>query len=205
MSTATLPEPPAAASEPPQAAPARRLLTVADYALFPTSLPSGDVRYELNDGVLVVMAPPGDIHARRQANIIRYLLEAEDRGLGEVRGEVNIILRRDPDRVVAPDAAFILAKSLPPKRSKEGFLETIPEIVVEVRSKNDTTPEVLAKVAEYQAAGVLLVWVLDHDAKAVSEHRPNQPVKPYTAADQLSAPDLLPGFAVPVERLFAGS
>src|SRR3954452_2052330 len=127
---------------PPAPLARERLLTVADLAILPRTLPSGDVKYELNDGRLVVMAPPGDLHARRQAKIIRYLdSEGEEMGLGEVRGEVAIILRRSPDRVVGADAAFILTKSLPVQKSPEGYLLTIPELVVEVRSKNDSRPE----------------------------------------------------------------
>ena len=182
-----------------------RLLTVADLAALPTSLPSGDVRYELDDGRLIVMPPPGDIHGRRQAKIVRYLdSEAEERGLGEVRAEVGIVLRRDPDRVVGADAAFILAESLPVRRSVEGYLETIPEIVVEVRSKNDRTNEVRAKKEEYFAAGVKLVWVLDPEEQTVEAHQPGQPVRTFQTTEALTT-DLLPRFAVPVAKLFAGS
>lgn len=39
--------------------PSRRLFTVADVAAMPTSLPTGDVRYELDDGELVTTPPPG--------------------------------------------------------------------------------------------------------------------------------------------------
>lgn len=184
---------------------AERLLTAADLAALPTSLPSGDVRYELNDGRLVVMPPPGDIHGKQLGKIIRYLdTEAEERGLGEMRGEVGILLRRNPDRVVGADAAFILTKSLPVKRTKEGYLETIPELVVEVRSKNDTSNEVRAKKEEYFAAGVKLVWVLDTDEKTVTAHRPKKPLQVF-GRDAVLTTDLLPGFAVPVAKLFPGS
>ena len=37
----------------------QRLLTAADLAVLPRHSPSGDVKYELDDGRLVVMAPPG--------------------------------------------------------------------------------------------------------------------------------------------------
>ncbi|MFO0801867.1 MAG: Uma2 family endonuclease [Gemmataceae bacterium] len=181
------------------------LLTAADLAALPTSLPSGDVRYELDDGELIVIPPPGDMHGRRQAKIVRYLdSEAEERGLGEVRAEVGIILRRNPDRVVGADAAFILNASLPVRRAKEGYLETIPEIVVEVRSKHDRMNEVRAKKEEYFDAGVKLVWVVDSDDRTVAAHEPGKPVKTFTTADILKT-DLLPCFAVPVEKLFAGS
>ena len=196
MSTATL-------TPPPQAKTFRgdRLLTSEDLAALPTSLPSGDVKYELDDGRLVILPPPGHVHGRRQAKIVRYLdSEAEDRGLGEVCGDVGVVLRRDPDRVVGPDAAFILTASLPVRLSKEGYLETIPEIVIEVRSKNDSMNKVRAKKEEYFAAGVQLVWVIDTDDKTVTAHEPGKPVRVFQATDMLTTP-LLPGFAVSVEKL----
>jgi len=200
MSTATLKAPTA-----PAAVRGPHLLTAADLAALPTSLPSGDVRYELDDGRVVVLPPPGDMHARRQAKIIQFLgTGGEDRGLGEVRGEVGIILRRNPDRVVGADAAFHLTRSLPVVRSVEGYLETVPDIVVEVRSKNDSTNEVRAKKEEYFAAGVPLVWVIDPGARTVTAHQPGQPDQTFTDADTLTTP-LLPGFAVPVANLFTGS
>ena len=203
MSTATLQ--PAPVTPPPVPRPAQRLLTAADLAVFPTELPSGTVRYELNDGVLVVMSPPGFRHGRTAALIAaELLLQGERQGLGEASDEVGVVLGRSPDRVVGPDAAFILAKSLPARVSPEGYLETIPEFVVEVRSKNDTTPEVVAKVAEYHTAGVQVVWVLDPDDKTVTAHRAGQPPTVLTTADTLTDA-LLPGFAVPVDRLFAGA
>lgn len=189
---------------PPRPAPvSRRLLTAADLAALPASLPSGDVRYELDDGVLVTMPPPGDIHAVRQSRVIRYLFDAQDLGLGEVRGEVGIVLRRNPDRVVGTDAAFILSASLPVRRSPEGYLETIPELVVEVRSKNDSNPEVVGKNEEYFRAGVQVVWVIDPAARTVAAHHADGAVQIFRDTDTLTC-GLLPGFAVPVANLFAG-
>jgi Uma2 family endonuclease len=104
--------------------------------------------------------------------------------------------------VVGTDGAFIAARALPAQVSPEGYLETIPSIVVEVRSKNDTGPEVEAKVREYLAAGVELVWVADPDARTVTAHRPSQPPQVFAAADTLTADPVIPGFAVPVADLF---
>ena len=151
------------------------------------------------------MAPPGHTHGRRQAKIIQYLAnEGEDKGHGEVCGEVAIILRRSPDRVVGADAAFILSKSLPVRKSPEGYLVTIPELVVEVRSKNDSRPEIAAKNDEYFDAGVELVWVIDPDARTVTASRRGQPDATFQAADTLTC-QLIPGFAIPVANVFIGS
>ena len=168
----------------------------------PRSLPSGDVRYELDDGVLITMPPPGDGHATKQARIIRYLFDAQDLGLGEVRGEVGVVLRRDPDRVVGPDASFILAASLPVRRSREGYLETIPELIVEVRSPNDTRPEVAAKNQEYFDAGVHVVWLIDPATRTVSACNADGSVQLFRDGDTLTCP-LLPGFGVAVRLVFS--
>ena len=80
----------------------------------------------------------------------------------------------------------------------EGYLETIPELVVEVRSKNDTWAEIHRKVAEYLAAGVHVIWVPDPEARTVTEFRPNQPERVYLEDDTLAIDDVIPGFRLAV-------
>ena len=200
MSTALLTSPPVRIRV-AQSAP--RLLTAADLIAMPTSLPSGDVRYELDDGALVIMAPAAFIHAEHQSKVhATLLIHAQMTGLGNAYVEVPIVLRRNPDRVVAADGAFLTVDQLPVKRSKEGYLETIPKLVVEVKSKNDTWPEIESKAAEYLAAGVELVWVLDDTKNAITAYPLGQSPEIFAATDLLTAPFLL-GFSVPVADFFA--
>jgi Uma2 family endonuclease len=181
-----------------------RLLTVADLACLPSDLPSGPVHYELDDGRLVIMPPPGDLHGAVECNIAADLkIQGERRGHGKARsGEVAIILRRNPDRVVGADAAFITNASLPLRRSREGYLETIPELISEVRSKNDTQPEIDKKVEDYLRAGVKVVWVADPATQTVTEYRPGLPPRVYTIADTLTVDDIIPGFRMTVQQVF---
>src|SRR5438045_2779008 len=91
------------APPPPTFSPAVRLLTAADLAFFPKELSSGPVRYELDDGRLVIMPPnPGYDHSAVEANVVtQFKTQGEFRGFGKAgSGEVFVILRRDPDRVV---------------------------------------------------------------------------------------------------------
>ncbi|HEY1186367.1 MAG TPA: Uma2 family endonuclease [Gemmata sp.] len=179
-----------------------RLLTLADVAMLPSRLASGDVRYELHNGNLVVMSPPGGVHGRLQLKFGRYLsTEGEEKGLGEAFAEVGIILRRYPDHLVGADAAFVSAAQLPVLMSPEGYLTTIPELVIEIRSKNDSQPEVDAKVRDYLAAGVVLVWVADPEARTVTAHQANRAPTVFAATDTLTALPVIPGFAVPVSDL----
>jgi Uma2 family endonuclease len=183
---------------------ATRLLTVADLAALPSELPSGTVLYELWEGVLRIMAPPGEEHGGVEAAFVEALrTQGQRRGHGRTRcGEVAIILGRNPDTVVGADAVFLTNDQLPSRRSREGYLETIPALIVEVRSKNDTNTEVADKVAAYLAAGARMVWVADPRPRTVAIHRPGQPVAMLGVGDTLTADEIIPGFAVPVAELF---
>ena len=181
----------------------QRLLTCSDVAALPLRLPTGDVRYELDDGELIVMPPPGDTHGAIQSNLVTELKVGGERvDHGRARSEVGIILWRDPDRLVGADVAFIANRSLPLIVSSEGYLETIPELVGEVRSKNDSDDEVNEKVADYLTAGVRVVWVLDPATTCVIEHRPDQPPRVFGKDEDLTVEDVIPGFRVLVADLF---
>jgi Uma2 family endonuclease len=194
MSTATL--------TPPRMKPRSRLLTAEDLATLPEEINGQAVKYELFDGELVIMAPPAGGHSVTSLSLNAYLLfHAQHKGLGKAFDEIGVLLRRKPDRVVGADGAFVLEKSLPVNYSKQGWLITIPEIIVEVRSKNDSMPEVVSKVEEYLEAGSVLVWVPDPRHKTVTEYRRDASPVVFKNEDMLVC-DLLPGFAVPVKNLF---
>lgn len=181
-----------------------RLLTVADLAALPDELPSGPVRYELDNGRLLIMPPAGDIHGATESNLVTELkIQGERRGLGKVRsGEVGIVLWRNPDRVVGADAIFVAKESLPIQLSKEGYLETIPDLVVEVRSKNDSKPEVRAKVKDYLKAGVRVIWVVDPKKQTVTAYRQGRKPQVFKTKDTLTVEDVIPGFHMLVAEVF---
>jgi Uma2 family endonuclease len=185
--------------------PAKRLLTAADLAAMPDELPSGSVRYELWEGELRVMPLPVYEHGRASASLIGALMAlGQWRGHGEATGEIGILLGRDPDTVVGPDAAFLTSEQLPPRRSPEGFLETMPALMAEVRSKNNTWKSIDEKVQRYLALGCRLVWVLDPKRRRVLVHRPGQEPQVLAQEDVLTADGVIPDFEIPVSRLFEG-
>jgi Uma2 family endonuclease len=182
-----------------------RPLTASDLEAFPSELPSaGLVDYELDNGRLVIiMAPPGGVHGSVQHRISGYLFsQGELKGHGRGFTETGVILWRNPDRVVSPDVAFIANKSLPTRLSPEGYLETIPGLVVEIRSKGDSVDFVRRKVQHYLKAGVEIVCVVDPTTKTVAIHAAGKAVVTLSESDVLTLPTIIPDFSLPLADVF---
>lgn len=113
------------------------------------------------------------------------------------------MLWRDPDRVVGPDVAFITNSRLPTKDTKEGYIETMPDLVVEVRSKNDSRAEIEQKTNDYLKAGVRIVWIVDDAAKTITITDAEAGVTILRENDILRAEGIVPGFELPVKDVFS--
>lgn len=177
-----------------------RLITAADLAHLPTDLPSGSVRYELHHGRLIIMAPAGGEHGFVEGNLGAALkVQGEFKDLGKAGvGEIGVVLARDPDHVYGADALFVTNARLPIRFSPEGYLETIPELVVEVRSKNETLASLRRKAADYLNAGGVVVWVVDPINRNVVEYRAGVEPRTYLESETLTVEDVIPGFSLAV-------
>ena len=141
----------------------------------------------------------GGIHGAVNANIVFQLkLQGDQRGYGKTLAETGVILRRGPDRVVGPDSCFVMAGTLPLDYSPDGFLTAVPALIVEVRSKNDTTAELERKAGEYLAAGAQLVWALDPIRAAAVVYQAGHPPKLLATLDDLTVEAIIPGFRLNV-------
>jgi Uma2 family endonuclease len=181
-----------------------RLFTAADLEHMPADLPSGPIDFELDNGRLVpIIVPPGNLHGAAQLRIgTQLMIQGELKGHGKARTEVGVILWKNPDRVVTPDALFVANKSLPIRTSPEGYLETIPELVVEIRSKNDSLKYVQRKVRDYLKAGVQIVWAPDSTTQTVTVHSAAGEPKVFGENDALQLPGLIPDFSMLVADIF---
>lgn len=163
-----------------------------------------DVRAELVDGEVVQMSPPGCEHADVCACIIHELRQfVRPRGLGKVFSELGFVLKRKPDVVRAPDAAFVSKERFQLHGPTRKFWPGPPDLAIEVLSPEDRAGEVLRKVGEYLEAGARLVWVVDPETQTVSAHRSLHDVRVYHAEEELPGEDVLPGFSLKVAEIFA--
>lgn len=109
----------------------------------------------------------------------------------------------NPDTVRGADVCYFSHERLPKGDVPDGLLDVSPDLVVEVRSPSDRWEDVKEKIDEYLAAGVRAVLFLDPPATAATVYRIDEFPQTFHNGDELKLPDVLPGFAVPVSRLFA--
>jgi Uma2 family endonuclease len=107
-----------------------------------------------------------------------------------------------PNEVRKPDVSFIRLERMPEGPTSEGYAHIAPDLAAEVISPNDLWRKVLAKVEEYLQAGVLLVWVIDPEARSVHVYRRDGTVSLIRETDDLSGEDVVPGFRCPLASIF---
>ena len=108
----------------------------------------------------------------------------------------------NPDTIRGADLCYFSYQRLPKGKIPDGLLPVVPNLVVEVRSPSELWTELFAKVGEYLKAGVDVVIVLDAKSASASVYRPDELQQIFHNGDALVVPDVLPGFSVPVQRLF---
>lgn len=160
-------------------------------------------RCELIDGRIVEMSPPGWEHGRIVINVTQAITSFVRRHkLGMPCGaETGFLLRRNPDRVRAPDFAFIRPERVPPS-GFAGYITGAPDFLVEVNSPHDRAAEVLEKVNDWLAAGATSCWVIDPKTKTVAAHRAGGAVVRYRIGDEIHDESMLPGLTLRVTDLF---
>ena len=164
-------------------------------------LPDDDLRYALIKGVLYRMPPPMFRHGRVVLLIGRHIGNfVDEHGLGVVSDQSGFVLERDPDTLLGPDLAFVQRARVP--ADENAYPELAPDLVVEVASRSQTRPSIEEKTSLYLAAGVRLVWVVDPERRTVHVYRADGPERLLSDRDVIDGEDVLPGFRLPVARLF---
>jgi Uma2 family endonuclease len=128
---------------------------------------------------------------------------AEENDLGIAAG-ADAALRLMPGLVRIPDISFVGWDRLPKRKCpKKRIPDLVPHLAVEVLSEGNTPAEMQRKLKDYFLAGVEIVWMVDPDSRWVDVYTAPDEHQRIAEADTLDGGDLLPGFRLPLQRLFA--
>lgn len=168
------------------------------------ALPDSDRPMELVRGRISYMNMPGPRHGQvcgRTDRIIGNFVDQHD--LGHVLTcDSGVLTEHDPDTVRGMDVCFYSFARLPKGPLPARYVDVVPELIVEVRSPDDRSARILKKISEYLEAGVTAVCVLDPKTETAHVYLANDTDYTVKGDEELTFPDILPGFSVPVRRFF---
>ena len=177
-----------------------KLLTAEDLL----RLPSQGVKGELINGVLHETVSVGEEHGHIAGIFITFLnIHIRPKRLGRTGGtDVGVRIHRDPDTVREPDVYYVSAERLPLDVRVQGYLEVVPEFVVEIVSPSDSDADIREKIAMWLELGVSMSVEVRPESRSIVVHRPGAPAVTLTGGDALDGGDVLPGFSLPLREIF---
>jgi Uma2 family endonuclease len=135
--------------------------TYNDYA----SLPNDGWRYEVMNGVLIMIPAPNKVHQSMVIRFVYYLFPHVDLvGLGKVivaPFDVELTSRR----VVQPDVLVVLNANLQNVTSSR--LIGPPDLAIEIASPGTASYDRLSKYEAYEQAGVSEYWLADTEERNI--------------------------------------
>ena len=157
---------------------------------------------EWMDGEAVELNVGNKPHSTIQGNCsIELGLYLRRKRVGYLAIELRCRLRvRGQTRIYLPDLAVVLSDQNP---DEIRYLDGAPDLVVEVRSPDDSLSALHRKIQDYFANGAKLAWVILPEERAVLVFTPNAPTRTAVAGETLDGGDLLPDLKIPVDVLFA--
>jgi Uma2 family endonuclease len=164
-----------------------------------------NVRTEIIDGELFMMAPPATAHQIISGELFGQLwqfLKGKPCQVFSAPFGVRLFPRADlgDDTFLEPDLVVICD---PSKITKAGC-EGVPDMVVEILSPSNTRHEMLLKFRKFLAAGVREYWIVDGDEKTVEVHILDQGrYITSLAGDEDEIPvSILPGCVIKLKELW---
>src|SRR5437867_1191321 len=164
-------------------------------------LPDDDERRELDEGELITIPPDSDEHGGVASEIHLTLARfVKQHSLGKVYiAETGFVLGSETLR--APDVSFVRKERLS-AGYRRAFIQGAPDLAIEVFSPSESVPQLMRKVRQYLAAGAHIVWIFFPEGEQVHVFEASGKDRVLNRDDLLEAPDLLPGFSVPVAAFF---
>lgn len=185
-------------------------LTIQDLEQLQSQHP--DLRMELVEGNIIVMGPSDYESDEIGSRLLTFLnMWVMPRKLGRVTGSsAGFILPSletdvktgDPEKrnLRAPDVSFVRAERL--KKTQRDFVELVPDLTVEVKSKSDRIKPLEEKIKLFLELGSTVGILIDPDKLLVTVYRRHLEPVVLRSNDKLTLPELLPGWELAIAELW---
>ena len=110
----------------------------------------------------------------------------------------------NPPRIVSLDAAIVRNERMPEAALGPDVFPIAPDLAIIVIAPNDKFDEIEADTHDLMDAGTGHVWIMRPRVRMITVHRSRNELTIMGESEFLVAEDVLPGFRVPVRRVFDG-
>lgn len=145
-------------------------------------------------------------HSRIEARIAGLFdrwLETQPEPRGEVfSGEAGCRLTDDPASMVGIDVCYVSAETAAREPEETSLIDGPPILAVEILSPSDKQEEIDAKLQEYLASGVQIVWIVNPVMETITVYRPDGKPQIFSGEDLIMESTHLPGFEVQTKSIF---
>ena len=127
---------------------------------------TGEIRYELIDGIAYAMATPSQAHQEALGELhgrLWQFLQGKPCKIFVAPFAVRLNFDSFDDLVVEPDILVVCDKSKLNGSSVKGA----PDFVIEILSPHNTRHDTVTKFLQYQRAGVKEYWIVDPVSRSV--------------------------------------
>jgi Uma2 family endonuclease len=171
----------------------------------PTGGADADVLFEIVDGEYREIEWMG-AYEGTLASYLVSLINAlvVPKRIGLATSEVLFALRDEPRLQRRPDVAFVSYDRWPEQPDAPGEAwDTVPDLAIEIVSPTNLAAEIDRKVGDYFETGVRQVWVLYPQTRRTYVFTSPTETTVFDAGDVISGGDVLPGFELRIDDLFA--
>lgn len=165
-----------------------------------------DLRFErTSTGELVVMSPAGSDTGRQNWGLAGQLWIWHQQTLLGVGFDSSAGFTLPNGAIRSPDLSWIKQERWDTLNTaqKRKFAPICPDFVIELCSPSDRLIDVQIKMQEYLNNGTRLGWLIDPESKSAQIYRQNQRVEVQNAPNSLSGEDILPGFELDLQEIWA--
>jgi len=157
---------------------------------------------ELVNGILVAKAM-GHYESHIAARLTYFLYQYLELNPTGVLYDAEAPYLLLPDNVRKPDISFLSYERMPGgELPRDPACLIPPDFAVEILSPGNTAAEIDLKLKQYFTAGVRLVWIIEPELKTARAFTTVDAFELIPASGKLRGGDVLPGFELPLAKLF---